>query len=264
MITCFKSLTDTKTPYYRDISKIFDLIRTGGKHGDIVDKIRATEDKEERERLKRSLPITLFSGKFKARRADALEQYNKLIVLDLDDIPNVDIRKFELEQLPFVYACWVSPSGNGLKVLVKVLTDSHLGHFLALSKEIEGVDPSGKDICRATFLSKDEKIYVNPKAEVYDKVLLPKITDEQKYENLKKWLENKGAQFINGQRNSFITKLAGAANRFGVEKEFLKGKLEEEFLSKSDFSKREMEVTVDGIYERYADQFNSVDAEEIW
>lgn len=264
MITCFKSLVDTKTPYYRDVNKIFELIKSGGKHGDIVDKIRATEDKEERERLKRSLPITLFSGKFKARRADALEQYNKLIVLDLDNVKNVDVKRFELEQLPFVYACWVSPSGNGLKVLVKVLTDSHLGHFLALSKEIEGVDPSGKDICRATFLSKDEKIYVNPKAAVYDKVLLPKITDEQKYENLKKWLENKGAQFINGQRNSFITKLAGAANRFGVEKEFLKGKLEEEFLSKSDFSKREMEVTVDGIYERYADQFNSVDAEEIW
>lgn len=262
--TCFKSLTDTKTPYYRDVNVIFDLVRTGGKHGDIVDKIRTTKDKEERERLKRSLPITLFSGKFKSRKTEGLEEYNKLVCLDLDNLKNVDVRRFELEQLPFVYAVWLSPSGNGLKVLIKVLTDNHLGHFLALSKEIKGVDPSGKDICRATFLSKDEKIYVNPKSAIYDKVLIPSFTDEQKYDNLKKWLDGKGAKFIDGQRNTFITKLAGAANRFGVSQDFLKGKLEVEFLEGSDFSKREMELTVEGIYERYRDQFNSVVAEEIW
>lgn len=263
-VTMFKSLTDTKTPHYRDINVVFELIKSGGKHGDIVEKIRSTKDKEEKERLKRSLPITLFSGKFKARNTESLEVYNNLVVLDLDNLKNVDVRRFELEQLPFVFACWVSPSGNGLKVLVKVLTQNHLGHFLALSKEIKGVDPSGKDICRATFLSKDEKIFINKDAVVYDKVLLPSFTDEQKYENLKKWLENKGSYFVNGNRNSFITKLSSAANRFGVDKEFLKKRLEEEFLRGSDFSKREMEVTVNGIYDRYSDQFGSVSAEEVW
>lgn len=263
-VTFFKNLGDTKTPHYRDINRVFELIKSGGKHGEIVDRIRTTRDKEERERLKRSLPITLFSGKFKARRADALEEYNKLVVLDLDNLKNVDVRRFELEQLPFVYAVWVSPSGNGLKVLVRVLTDNHAAHFAALSKEIKGVDPSGKDICRATFLSRDEKIFVNPQSTVYDKVLIPSFTDEQKYENLKKWLENKGSYFVNGNRNSFITKLSSAANRFGVDKEFLKARLEEEFLRGSDFSRREMEVTVNGIYDRYRDQFHSVEAEEIW
>lgn len=264
IVTSFKSLGDTKTPYYRDVNVIFDLIKTGGRHGDVVDKIRSTKDKEDRERLKRSLPITLFSGKFKTRKTEGLEEYNKLVCLDLDNIKNIDVRRFELEQLPYVHAVWVSPSGNGLKVLVKVLTENHTGHFLALSKEIKGVDPSGKDICRATFLSKDEKIYINPKSAVYDKIVMPSFTDEQKYENLKKWLENKGAKFIDGQRNTFLTKLAGAANRFGVEREYLKTKLEEEFLKTSDFSKREMEATVNGIYDRYMDQFNSVVAEEVW
>src|SRR3990167_2186115 len=114
-VTFFKTLTDTKTPHYREIDKVFDLIKTGGKHGEVVDKIRTTKNKEDRERLKRSLPITLFSGKFKARNAEALDTYNKLIVLDLDNLKNVDVRRFELEQLPFVYAVWTSPSGNGLK-----------------------------------------------------------------------------------------------------------------------------------------------------
>ena len=263
-ITFFTSLTDTKTPHYRDINRVFELIRSGGKHGPVVDKIRETKDKEERDRLKKTLPITLFSGKFKARRADALEVYNKLICLDIDNLKNAETRKFELEHLPYVYACWKSPSGNGLKVLVKVLTENHLGHFLALSKDIKGVDPSGKDICRATFLSKDPQIYINKDAAVYDKVLLPSFTDEQKYENLKKWVEGKGSYFVNGNRNSFITKLASAANRFGVDREFLKGKLEEEFLRGSDFSKREMEVTVNGIYTRYQEQFSSVSADEVW
>lgn len=263
-VTMFASLVDTKTPHYRDVFKVFEIIKTGGKHSDVIDKIRSTKDKEEKERLKKSLPITLFSGKFKARKHDALETYNKLVCLDLDNLKNLDVRKFELEQLPFVFACWVSPSGNGLKVLVKVLTENHLGHFLALSKEIKGVDPSGKDICRAAFLSKDEKIYINKDSTVYDKIIIPSFTDEQKYENLKKWVEGKGSHFVSGNRNSFITKLTSAANRFGVDKEFLKGRLEEEFLRGSDFSKREMEVTVNGIYSRYSDQFNSVVAEEIW
>lgn len=264
IVTMFMSLTDTKTPHYRDVNVVFDLIKSGGKHGELVDKVRATADKELRDKYKRNLPITLFSGKFKARKHDALEKYNRLVVLDLDDIKNVDVRKFELEQLPYVFACWKSPSNNGLKVLVKVLTDNHLGHFLALSKDIQGVDPSGKDICRATFLSKDENIYVNNDAIVYDKVILPSFSDEQKYENLKKWLENKGSYFQNGQRNSFITKLASAANRFGIKMEFLKNKLEEDFLNGSDFTKREMETTVNGIYTRYNDQHDSVDADEIW
>lgn len=264
LTTNFKSLTDTKTPFYRDVKVIFDQIKTGGKHGEVVDKIRATKDKEERDRLKRSLPITLFSGKFKARKLDALEEYNKMIVLDLDNLKNVDVRRFELEQLPYVYACWLSPSGNGLKILVRVLTESHLGHFNALSKDIKGVDASGKDICRATFLSKDDKIYVNEKAAVYDKVIVPQFTDEQKYANLKQWLSNKGNAFISGNRNNFIAKLAGAANRFGVEKEFLKQKVEQDFVKGSDFTEREMNLTIDGVYTRYLEQFNSVSPDEIW
>lgn len=263
-VTFFKSLVDTKTPHYRDVFRVFELIKTGGVYSDTIDKIRKSQDKEERERLKKSLPITLFSGKFKARRHDALLEYNKLVCLDLDNVKNVEVRKFELEQLPYVFACWVSPSGLGLKVLVKVLTENHLGHFLALSKEIEGVDPSGKDICRATFLSKDPKIYINKNSTVFDKVLLPSFTDEQKYDNLKKWVEGKGSHFVSGNRNSFITKLSSAANRFGVDREFLKNKLEEEFLRGSDFSRREMESVVNGIYLRYQEQFNSVSADEVW
>jgi hypothetical protein len=263
-VTMFKSLVDTKTPHYRDVFKIFELIRTGGVFGDVVDKIRKSQDKEERERLKKSLPITLFSGKFKARRHDALEEYNKLVCLDLDDVKNVQVRKFELEQLPYVFACWISPSGNGLKVLVKVLTENHLGHFLALSKDIQGVDPSGKDICRATFISKDDKIFINKTSEIYDKILMPSYSNDQKYENLKKWLSNKGDAFISGNRNSFITKLAGAANRFGIEKDFLKDRISEDFVKGSDFSEREMNITIDGVYERYLDQHASVVADEVW
>lgn len=264
IVTLFETLTDTKKPHYREIDKVFELIKTGGKHKETVEKIRNLEDKEEREKFKRTLPITLFSGKFSSRKSDALVQYNRLVCLDLDNLKNIDVRRFELEMLPYVYACWISPSGMGLKVLVKVLTDNHLGHFQSLSKEISGIDISGKDIARATYLSYDPKIYINPNATVYDKVIVAAFNDEQKYENLKKWLENKGDAFISGQRNSFITKLAAAANRFGIDKEVLITKVEQDFIKGSDFSKRELTLTVHGIYERYADQHASTDADEIW
>jgi hypothetical protein len=267
-VTYFAKLTDPKTLKHLPLKVILDGIKSPRHDSpvkEIVEKIRTTPDKELRDELKKTLPVVCFSGLFNERRASALREYSRLIALDFDGLECPDDFKEELIKNPYIYSAWFSPSGNGVKALVRVASDNHLGHALALLKTFPEADHNAvKDVNRAAFMSIDDALYFNPDSQIYHDVIIPRHTDEDKYTALKKWLENKGSAFVNGQRNTFITKLSAAANRFGVDKEFLKNRIEEEFLKGSDFSKREMELTVTGIYERYVDQYNTVLADEVW
>jgi hypothetical protein len=267
-VTYFPSLLNTRDHRHLDLNVILDGIRSPKLDSpikDLVEKIRKTPEKELRDNLKKQLPVVCFSGLFSERRASALKEYSKLICVDLDELECPEDTRDELKKNEYVYAMWASPTGSGLKVLIRVATDQHLGHALALLKMFPTADENAiKDVNRCCFMSTDPDLYVNPNSSIFQDIVLPKHNDEDKYTALKKWLENKGSKFVNGQRNSFITKLSAAANRFGVDREFLKKRLEEEFLNGSDFSKREMELTVNGIYDRYVQQHNTVSADEVW
>jgi len=116
--------------------------------------------------FKKTLPVVLFSGEFKGRYDDALERHSKFIVLDFDHI-DVAASKALLSTDPYVYSCWVSPSGDGLKALVKITNpERHRDHFRALRTyfhkqyDLE-VDESGINESRACFESYDPEITVN-------------------------------------------------------------------------------------------------------
>jgi hypothetical protein len=63
--------------------------------------------------------------------------------------------------------------------------------------------------------------------------------------------------------NNFIVKLAGAANRFGMDPEFLSTKIEETYVQPG-FTLREAQATVRGIYDRYKDVHGTVEADAVW
>jgi len=141
---------------------------------------------------------------------------------------------------PYVYACFVSPSGDGVKVIVKVSSKNHGAHFKALAKEHPAIDGSGKDIARSCFVSYDPEIYVNEHCEVYTKIVESVYNDDEKYEKLKAWLANKGEKFVSGNRNNFLARLSGACNRFGIPAEYTLTVILRDFVSNgSDFSSRE-------------------------
>lgn len=265
-ITLFPKLTDPTNGHIKTLDATLNAIKDeNATVRPKIERIRTTKDKALREELKKELPIICFGGSFTERRASALIEYSRIICLDFDQVECLHDLEDELRANEYVYALWKSPSGIGLKALVQVSTDNHLGHSLALLRDFPHADANAiKDVNRATYLSWDPDLYHNPKAKVYDRIILPKYTDEQKYDNLKKWLENKGEKFIDGQRNSFVTKLSGAANRFGISKEFLMKQIESDFLKGSDFTKQEMTRTVNGIYTRYISQHNTVVADEVW
>jgi len=253
-ITLFRSLYD-KTPYYTTPESVFEIIKTGGKQKALIEKIRLEPDKEKRDELKKKLGVICFSGKFSERKNSALKQYSRLICLDFD---KTDLTtKLDLCEDAHCWAVWRSPSGNGYKALIQVSSDDHAGHVKALFKERPNADTSTKDVCRATFTSFDPDIYINPSPTVYDKLVQDVYTDEQKYEKLKKWLENKGEKFVTGNRNTLLAKLSGAMNRFGLDKDFTKNTLIRDYVGNSDFSHREAVNVVESIYTNYQHQFGT-------
>tara|TARA_X000001388_G_scaffold63933_2_gene49955 strand:+ start:107 stop:1924 length:1818 start_codon:yes stop_codon:yes gene_type:complete len=122
--------------------------------------------------FKKKLPVVLFSGEFKARNDEALEKHSQFIVLDFDHI-NVEASKAILSTDPYVYSCWVSPSGDGLKALVKITNpERHRDHFRALRTYFEKqytleVDESGINESRACFESWDPDIVINEQSKPF-------------------------------------------------------------------------------------------------
>lgn len=162
MITVFENYY-AKELYYRDIDRVLDNIRNCTIQG-IIDKIRQEQDKEKRSRLKRNLlPCILFAGKFTYRNSKSCVEHSGFAIMDFDHLENIYDKKQELIKFPFVYSVFISPSGDGLKVVVRIPADieRHKGHYLALLKVFPDADTTSQDICRICFQSCDKDIYVN-------------------------------------------------------------------------------------------------------
>ena len=124
------------------------------------------------------LPSVTFSGLFtETRKIESLSKYNGICVIDIDQIPIQDIQKYIdiLYSDPFVFSFWLSPSGRGIKGLVKfnymsepLISDSYVYHKYAFSEltsyfrrsyNIE-IDKSGSDITRLCFVSSDRNLVI--------------------------------------------------------------------------------------------------------
>ena len=122
--------------------------------------------------FKKSLPVVLFSGEFGDRKDQAIEKHSGFIVLDFDHI-DVNTSKALLSTDPYVYSCWVSPSGDGLKALVRIThPERHRDHFRALrtyfGKEYDlEVDESGINESRACFESYDPDIIIKDESSTF-------------------------------------------------------------------------------------------------
>lgn len=124
-------------------------------------------------RLKWSLPGVLWSGRFRERNSSAIEKHSGLLVMDLDDLTDAAIRtaREQLQTDQYVLACFLSPSGTGLKVLFRIPKDPlcHKAAWQAAANHIKKltgleVDSSGKDLARLCFVSYDPDLYFNPTA----------------------------------------------------------------------------------------------------
>ena len=120
----------------------------------------------------KQLPAVTFSGTFPKgkRKAQHLIRHSEYITVDIDGLPPEQIPYLlaELAQMPHVVLAFVSPSGIGIKVIVRVypIPTNDLEHkgayqacldfFEVLADEYEfEVDTTGKDCSRLCYLAHD-------------------------------------------------------------------------------------------------------------
>lgn len=243
MVTIFKNFNEVVE--HKSIPVILDEIRTGKyKPGIVYLRKSLAENKTEAyNKAKKSLPAFTPSGKFiGGRKLEFLADYSSCIILDIDKLSTADLQnaKHLANQSEFTFASFISPSGNGLKILVKINSDkaNHKEAFLLVQAHYEAIlkleiDKSGKDVTRLCFYSWDENLYLNEnsktfetevKEEIQNIVLptVPKVTKPEPiedqyaiYNHCIKFTEKK-VQFVNGSRNVFVHQLACNLNRKGV------------------------------------------------
>ena len=127
-VTFFRNIKSPNDPHYVESHEAFFRIRDG-KSRYQIEEYRATNDKK----LKNSLPLVCFSGEFSRRADDAMLEHSGMIVLDFDHV-NIEESKTFVGSDDYVHACWVSPSGDGLKAIVKITNpERHRDHFRALT-----------------------------------------------------------------------------------------------------------------------------------
>jgi hypothetical protein len=255
--TIFKNIF-SKEPHFITVDKALERIKLGASKALVLD-IRLALDKEKANKLKLNLPSICFSGKFGTDRKDEqLVAHSGFIVLDFDDISDLRDKQTEIIQKDFVYACWVSPSGNGLKALVKIADGKkHREHFQSLQEVFPEIDRSGINVSRVCYESFDADIYINDKATVFTKAKkiekvvvneIETIDDSENFRRILKWLTNKNDAFVTGERNTYIFKLASACCRFGINEEAALSLISAEYLVSNDFTMSEMRSAVKSGY----------------
>lgn len=261
IVTIFRDIY-SKEPHYLELDSALKRIKKGNSK-EKIDAIRSQIDKERANKMKCSLPSVCFSGTFNERKDSALQKHSGFIVLDFDSIENPIDYRDSLKDHKFIYSAWVSPSGNGVKALVKIADgNKHKEHFQALQEEFDNLDSSGINVSRVCYESYDPDLWINKKATQYRKLksiqkerVEEAVTDKYEvFEAIKKWLANKGNAFVKGERNIFIFKLASACCRFGIDDTECVNLCSMSF-NDSTFSHQEMIRTVNSAYRANSDSF---------
>lgn len=274
--TIFKNFNEVTEQ--KDILKILSDIKTGVYQNAItyLRKSLADDKKEAAERAKKSLPAFTPSATFNGGRKMAfLTNYNALMVLDIDKLEKEKLQqcKTKIRMDDFVFASFVSPSGNGLKIFVKVSSDKeqHKETFLELQRYFEEllsveIDKSGKDITRLCFFSYDPEIFINENSQVFSEngsatechaERSRSISKHQNntqadydvlYEHAVRFTEKK-IQFTEGNRNNFVFALANNLNRKGIAESMALGYI----LADYGYDAREVTTAVKSAYQNTAE-----------
>ena len=266
-----------------------------GKYKEQVETIRnliASGKLDAADKLKKQLPAFTPSGTFNnGRKADLLTEYSSHIILDVDKITPEQVNDIitKAALIPNTFAAFISPSGNGVKILVYVNNpgEYHKTAYAQAAAYYETklaikFDPSGKDVSRLCFMSYDPDCYRNLDATPFQ-VQLPENKEQEitaeapiipmplKQDTSNEWdstlnrcleFTQKKSTYTEGNRNNFIHLLACNCNRVGIPQSIT----ENYILSNFDLDKKEATESVQSAYKnnihenaKFANIANSVD-----
>lgn len=235
-----------------NVVKITSVLKgiQSGRWKDRILEVRAnTGNKEKLKNLKFALPAVTWSGVFEERLDSACVVYNKLMVIDIDNISGRRLKRLkeELKNNPWVYAYFDGPT-KGIKILVFITSEIEWHNTHAFSQlsdlfsELYGIDidPSGKNISRLCFVSYDPSLYINPEPMALK--IEEQVDSLEGFRSLKKAKEFTGGVQINdasdifevavkmvkksktgsyhkGNRNNFVFSLSCLLCEFGIDPE---------------------------------------------
>lgn len=184
-VNIFKSITS----HHSELISIDDALYSfcNDTYKDQITKLRDVYLKDNKiyNEMKRNLPAITFCGQFEnGHKAENLIEYHKIMVIDVDKIFDEEFIRVHncLCNNPFTFAVWTSPSGAGIKALIRLEYESEHNisewgniHKLAF-KEIASyfareeniiIDKSGSDICRLCFVSYDKDLITKDASAYY-------------------------------------------------------------------------------------------------
>lgn len=231
-VSIFPNAKTVGKPFYIPIEKVVERIKFGSPAKNIIDKIRQSSDISERRKLKVELPSICFSGIFEKRNEKSITTHTGLVAIDFDHL-NERLLTFKenICRDKHTFLAFISPSGDGLKVIVKIPANIET-HKLSCAALIdyykEETLDSFEDVCRICFESYDPEIYYNPQSDIFTVLKEEKIIKRQIetkniitdfddiIKRIDRWLEKKGEFYQDGSKHKFLVKLASAYNRFGI------------------------------------------------
>jgi hypothetical protein len=168
----------------------------------LIEKIREANkkgDAQKKSEYKKRLPAVLVSvilpqGAQKTK--DNIKEFTGLIQVDFDHVQNLPAVKSELKNDPYTFIMFTSPSGDGLKLIVKIDTSKNFENiFYGLAEYYQTkynltLDKQTKNPNRLMFLSYDNDVFVNPHTEIFKKTITKMEAHSSETKELSRYSNN--------------------------------------------------------------------------
>lgn len=179
LVSVYDNIFDVTSFSAKDIDHILTLIKYG--YPELIRQITAIRNltsHQEQNEAKKNLPVFCCNGTFHRRNNASLLQYSSFIAIDFDGFSsNTELLAYKehLKTYSFVYAVFVSPSGNGLKAIIQH-TSTNPAHHYNLFVQLHRVfglgntnfDSVVSDISRGTYFSYDPDLWQNPYCKPFE------------------------------------------------------------------------------------------------
>jgi hypothetical protein len=180
----------------------------------------------------------MFNGKFNTRNEQGIIEHSGLCIFDFDKYESEEVlnkERLRIQADKFTYACFLSPSGKGLKVLVKIpksTKEEHYRRFHAYKKYINSdyFDDANSNLSRVCFDSYDQRLFWRPESKVFESIEAEEeknytkhvpvvlLTDTRaKIERIMKF--DFQCSFVAGSRSNYIFKVACCFCEYDISKD---------------------------------------------
>lgn len=250
--------------YKTEIENLRIIVNKSGKN--------TLEYKSAKERLVGFTPSGIFNRKRNKESFDS-NSYSQILVLDIDELKDnehVENVKTIVKKIENTLSVFISPSGRGCKILVKVNSspEKHKEVYeklmffynthLALSNA--KCDDKCSDISRFHYFSHDPDIYINwdsqiftPQLEANKQKIMEVFGNNSDSIKSSEQLTQKKLVFNEG-RNNYIHLLACNLNRYEVAENDALNYIVSEY-KEAGFTEKEIVATVKGVYKRNKNEF---------